>query len=723
MSSDPAPPALPGPANRSWSIFWVSVLSLFLELVLIRWVGTEIRIFAYLQNTILVVCFLGLGMGAFSSRRSATLVHVFAPIALLLLLMVLPFTQTALVGISERLAVIGDPMIWHARQRETGLQLWWEVGGGLLLSLGLMILVWAAFVPLGRILGRLLDDHPRPIRAYSINVAGSLIGTWLLVVLSLASLAPVWWWALIAVLAIPFLGHGRSRLVEVGLVLACVGFSALAGTRPGNLETVWSPYQKLEIAPSSRSEPGKWAIRVNNVGYQSIIDLDPQRVASQPRRYPPALRGLSQYDLPMRLHPTAKEVLLVGAGSGNDAAGALRGGAARVTAVEIDPVIIDMGRRLHPEEPYQDPRVEVVTDDARSFFSNTDRRYDLIVFGLLDSHTTTSMTNARLDHYVYTLESLTQARSLLAPDGVMVMTFAAERRFIGDRIAGTLTEAFGERPLTVGVPASAYGWGGLMFVAGDLEAVRATLARDERLGRAVRAWQDAYEFDFTLGTPIATDDWPYLYLPEPRLPILYVLLAGLMAVLFALGVRLADCREMVRGWSRGDSHFFFLGAAFLLLEVQNISKASLVLGNTWWVNSVIISGVLSMVLMANACADRFPRLRLGPIYGCLLASCIGLYFFDLTTLSTLPYATKALAVGGLTTVPMFFSGIIFVRSFAGSERRDEALGANLVGALTGGLLQSVTFLVGIKALLLLVALLYLGAFFTRPAKVSEALAA
>ena len=60
---------LPGPANASWAIFLVSVLGLFLEMLLIRWVGTEIRIFAYLQNTVLVVCFLGLACGCFTCRQ------------------------------------------------------------------------------------------------------------------------------------------------------------------------------------------------------------------------------------------------------------------------------------------------------------------------------------------------------------------------------------------------------------------------------------------------------------------------------------------------------------------------------------------------------------------------------------------------------------------------------------------------------------------------------
>ena len=67
-NSRPSASGLPGPTNPTWGIFWISVLSLFLELLLIRWIGTEVRIFAYLQNTVLVVCFLGLGIGCFTSR-------------------------------------------------------------------------------------------------------------------------------------------------------------------------------------------------------------------------------------------------------------------------------------------------------------------------------------------------------------------------------------------------------------------------------------------------------------------------------------------------------------------------------------------------------------------------------------------------------------------------------------------------------------------------------
>ena len=167
-------------------------------------------------------------------------------------------------------------------------------------------------------------------------------------------------------------------------------------------------------------------------------------------------------------------------------------------------------------------------------------------------------------------------------------------------------------------------------------------------------------------------------------------------------------------WGRSHWHFFFLGAAFLLLEVQNISKASVVLGNTWLVNAVIVSGILLMILLSNVLAAAFPRLPQALVGACLVGSCLGLYFFDLSQLAFLPYATKAVLTGVLTTLPMLFSGILFIRSFARVERKDAALGANLVGALVGGLLQSVTFVTGIRALLLIVAGLYVLALLAAP---------
>src|SRR5512138_7173 len=98
--------------NQTWGIFLISILGLFLETLLIRWIGTEIRIFAYLQNTILVVCFLGLGLGMFTSAKPVAIKQSLIPMTVLLLLMAIPLTRVALGNTSEMLNSVGDLVIW-----------------------------------------------------------------------------------------------------------------------------------------------------------------------------------------------------------------------------------------------------------------------------------------------------------------------------------------------------------------------------------------------------------------------------------------------------------------------------------------------------------------------------------------------------------------------------------------------------------------------------------
>jgi spermidine synthase len=709
-----------GPANPTWAIFLVSVLGLFLEMLLIRWIGTEVRIFAYLQNTILVVCFLGLGLGCFTSRQPINLRDMLLPLCFLVLLFAVPITRQSFMKTSEFLSVLSDFLIWSQALSSGALQTMVFVTLGLGLTYCLMILILDMFVPIGRLLGRLMDEHPKTIWAYSVNIGGSLVGTWLFVLLSVFYQPPVVWFVILGGLTLFFLSRKDPQYYfKLILIIGLVGLSWFAGREAGSLEVVWSPYQKLVLYDADRHKDmiklGKYIITVNNTGYQGLIDLNRPDLHKAPELFPPEMQGYSQYDLPLLLHPRPRSYLIVGAGSGNDAAGGLRQGVKQITAVEIDPAIISLGQRYHPENPYASPSVRLINDDARSFFATCQKRFDVISFGLLDAHTTTAMTNARLDHYVYTRESIARAKSLLPDGGIMTLTFVPQKRYIADRLGRVLQEVFGREPLYFPIPTSGYGWGGLMFVAGDLEAVNAQIAKQPKVAALIARFKRDYPIQLPLTTPVATDDWPYLYLEKAHVPILFYLLAGLMVLLIIRSLKVWQAQTLIRRWRRAHWHFFFLGAAFLLLEVQNISKAAVALGSTWQVNAVIVSGVLVMILLANLLAYRFPRLPLGWVYLALIGTCLALYFVDLARFAFLPYSSKAVVVGGLTTLPMLFSGIVFIRSFAAVTGKDEALGANLLGALVGALLQSATFVTGIKALLLIVALLYVISFLTRPA--------
>src|SRR5215468_6206461 len=111
--------ASPKATGQTQALFLVSVLGLFLELMLIRWIGTEIRIFAYLQNTVLVVCFLGLGMGCLSSRKPFVLRELLLPLVVLVALLAMPITRQALARISALLSVFQDFLIWTRAATES----------------------------------------------------------------------------------------------------------------------------------------------------------------------------------------------------------------------------------------------------------------------------------------------------------------------------------------------------------------------------------------------------------------------------------------------------------------------------------------------------------------------------------------------------------------------------------------------------------------------------
>ena len=153
-----------------------------------------------------------------------------------------------------------------------------------------------------------------------------------------------------------------------------------------------------------------------------------------------------------------------------------------------------------------------------------------------------------------------------------------------------------------------------MLVSGNLESVRELLVQRPELALPVQQFERQTTFDLTYSTASATDDWPYLYLERPGIPLIFFLMAGLMFLLFLRSLRHWEARTVLSGWDTDHWHFFFLGAAFLLLEVTNISRAAVVLGNTWLVNAVIVGGVLAMILVANLIASLFRVLPMRTFY-------------------------------------------------------------------------------------------------------------
>ncbi len=93
------------------------------------------------------------------------------------------------------------------------------------------------------------------------------------------------------------------------------------------------------------------------------------------------------YESPYKIfkNPNYEKVLIIGAGTVSDAAVSLSKNVKSIDAIEIDPVIAEIGKKLHPAKPYDDERVQVQINDGRNFLENNqDKKYDLIIFALTD---------------------------------------------------------------------------------------------------------------------------------------------------------------------------------------------------------------------------------------------------------------------------------------------------------------------------------------------------
>ena len=448
-----------------------------------------------------------------------------------------------------------------------------------------------------------------------------------------------------------------------------------------------------------------YRLDVDHDFYQDLLNLGSSGETSgveSPRRY---------YDFPYSILPSCGRVLIIGAGTGNDVAAALRARCASVDAVEIDPAIATLGRKLHPEHPYDSSNVRIHITDGRAFFHQAraaGQRFDLIVFGLVDSQTALSvMSSLRLEFFLYSRESFEEALSLLDPQhGLFVVGFSVGwKDWVAQRICHTLELANGGEPLAV--KASEY-LGTVSFVAGPgLNQAAARLAEIPDV-HSVGA-----ELARVAAKPVR-DDWPFLYQNPRSFPFVYlgslvlVLIAGAYLVGGAVG------RSDGAARNRLDWTMFFMGSAFLLVETKNLSQLSLLFGATWITNAVVFSSIFVMAIVANLIVERKSVPRLPFLFALLWAALLLSYFVPFSELTRLSPLGRGLIGGGVTALPVLFSSLIFAKMFQQTRDAANALGSNILGGLFGGALEAFSIFLGIKAMALLAIAVYgVAAFFHR----------
>jgi predicted membrane-bound spermidine synthase len=677
-----------GERSLTAAIAGSAALSLFLELAMIRWQGTIFEFFAFYKNYGLLACFAGLGLGYALSRSKHGI-----PLVLTIPLLVGQFAL--LIGL--RYGMPNRPYSLEAIPFREQLNMGWtatldQVGVIYLLLSVVFLLTSLAFIPIGQLCGKLMERRPQ-LSSYGLNLLGSVVGVVLMFLVSFLWTPPVVWFALSFLAMLYFLVRKPLSLLS-GIGLAVAGLIILAWPVNPLWNKIYSPYQQLEIG---YGKDGLMVIRAAGQYYQRVRNLRVPAVGSSEDHDLTLVRNY--YDLPFKIQPGQNDIAIVGAGSGNDVAAGLRAGARHIDAIEIDPAILGAGMANHPERPYDDPRVRPIVNDARSFFRTTGDRFDLIVYGLLDSHTLLShASSVRLDSFVYTVEGLREARSRLKENGVLSLSFAVLNDNMGKKIYEMMKQAFdGKEPICI----LSHAEGARTFVQsrnGDLVIPPAVFEQ------ANASDKTAFYRDSDSKADVSTDDWPFLYMPQRVYPVSYLVVLGLILLLsFVLyGSFFRESLEVTH------VPFFFLGAGFMLIETKAITELGLTFGNTWHVIAIAIASILAMAYLANSAVRRLQIVSSAWSYCFLFASLI--FGWWLSRSGGLP-STVAGRIGTaiLLTCPLFFSGVIFSSLLRAQENISRVMSVNILGAMCGGLLEYNSMYFGFRFLYLLALGLYAGA--------------
>jgi Spermine/spermidine synthase domain len=647
----------------------LSFLMLFVELALIRWSASNNIHLAYLTNFVLLGSFLGVGAGFLAARRRLEL-FPFAPVVLALLV-------AFVLAFPVRMPALGS----HAYQLRgnfgsSPIDKW--------ISLPVIfVLAVATLACIGQAVARIFV-RLRPLEAYRLDILGSIAGIVVFSGLAFLRLPPLAWGSLAAV-GLLALGTRWPRWWQWAGVAAIVTLLAVESLSPHDH---WSPYYKVTATPIAGKS------KVAGINTHDIVVVSANGIPHQTAYPVDTLHKLERFYLFPYRHVTGplRNVLIVGAGTGNDVAVALSEGAQHVDAVEIDPVIQSLGRKYHPDHPYQDPRVSVHIDDGRAFLERTGTHYDLILFALPDSLTLLAgQSNLRLENYLFTIEAMRSARAHLQPHGTFTM-YNYYEPFLLDRYAGQLETVYGTAPCAE---------------RGDTSGARQqavlTASHAGPTPNCKKPWHGQR-------LEAATDDHPFPYLPGREIPKFY-----LWWLLFVLGVSAVVIAIAAGRAARGMARYAdlaFMGGAFLLLETKNVVQFALLFGTTWFVNSLVFAGVLISVFLAVEVARRVPLPRAPVLYALLLGALALAWAVPQSSLLSLSPGVRFAAAAALAFAPIFLANLVFAQRFRAVASSTTAFGANLLGAMMGGVLEYLALITGYRMLLVLVAGLYGLAFLT-----------
>ncbi len=467
---------------------------------------------------------------------------------------------------------------------------------------------------------------------------------------------------------------GAVFLLVVMLVVGCLhyftGFAEIRFVRgryePNLLWSAWNSFSRVAVYPAegqakdqawglSRTYRGKvpdqLGMVVDDTGYTTMYrwddDTDMDFFSSN-------VIGLAYR---LKKGPTA---LVIGPGGGKDVLTALASGAAKVTAVEVNPLIVDavndhFGNMTN--ELYRHPKVRSVVDEGRSFIRREENSYDIIqasaVFGRM-APAAGAFTLS--ENNLYTLEAFSDYWSHLETDGILTISrFIFERetlRLVSLGLAHLQNAGVSDPAAHIAVIRER-GLANFMmkktpFTQQELASLREWMADmefqevflpDRREGSGAfhdlirSAGSKAFHAEFPFDIRAVTDDRPFFYymlkpvdfirllgFPEQgkfedraviTLRNLLIVVSACVSAFLVLPLLLWR-REGLKGSGVGRRVFYFscLGLGFMFIEIGLLRKFILFLGPPIYSLAVILCSLLVFSGIGALYSARFSNQNL-----------------------------------------------------------------------------------------------------------------
>ena len=417
----PVPSSRCAPALRSgatlFALFALGFSCVMTQLALLRELLAAFSGNEMVLGVVLGLWLLLMGMGAWLGGFAARLPHPAAALAVLLTgTAILPPVQVFLARALRNVVFV----------RGAAIGVTGTLGGALVLLLPYCLAAGCA-LSLGCALLAREEGARGTGRGYVADCAGSLAGGLLF------SLVLVRFWDHIAILLCPAVLNlvavgvlaRRLRLLAGGLALALPAAVVLLDADALSTRLQYPQQQLLERANS----PYGKLILVQSEGQLDFIENGVPLISTRDYQH---LEETVHYALAQR--PEARRVLLLSGGISGTAREILRYPVSRVDYVELDPLILELGRKHLPEN-LADPRIHLFNTDGRLFIKQAPKAgYDIIILDL------PAPATAQLNRF-YTVEFLAEAKSALGREGVVSFSLGHYENYVSPELARLLASA------------------------------------------------------------------------------------------------------------------------------------------------------------------------------------------------------------------------------------------------------------------------------------------